>query len=211
MALTIKELYFIKSQWKKNSLTLIALCIIVSYFLINNYTNDSVMFIGAYVPGMIICMQLIQNSIELEKVNKTFEKMLTGYSLRTILLSKCAVCSLVGSVIGYIFGFITYFSKNSKSEDIITIKVLVGVFVLMTLINILMSMIMTLLFLFVNQTLIINLILTVFISAIIVIGMGIGTTNNIFIYVGACGAAIFLLSLIAAYLFRYITLDRVVY
>jgi len=41
--------------------------------------------------------------------------------------------------------------------------------------------------------------------------MGIGTTNNIFIYVGACGAAIFLLSLIAAYLFRYITLDRVVY
>jgi len=168
------------------------------------------MFIGAYVPGMIICMQLIQNSIEFEKTNKTFEKMLTGYSLREVLLSKCAACSFAGSAIGYIFGCITYLSKNHNSEEIINLNVLIGVFVMMTLINILMSMIMTLLFLFINQTLIINLILTVFISAIIVIGMGIGASKHIFLYVGACGTVILLLSAGVAYLLRFISNDKVV-
>lgn len=211
MALIIKELYFIKSQWKKNMLTLMALCFIVYYFVVNGYSNDSVMFIGAYVPGMILCMQLIQNSIEFEKVNKTFEKMLTGYSLRAVLLSKCAASSIAGSVIGYIFGVITYINQNHKSDNTITFKVLISVFILMTLINILMSMIMTILFLFINQTLIINLILTAFISAVIVIGMGIGTTNNIFLYVAACGAVILLLSAILGYLFRFISNDKVVY
>ena len=211
MALVIKELYFMKSQWKKNLLTLFALCIIVYYFVVNDYSSDSVMFIGAYVPGMIICMQLIQNSIEFEKINKTFEKMLTVYSLRAVLLSKCATCSLAGSAFGYIFGWITYFSKNNHSEETITLKVLIGVFVLMTLINILMSMIMTLLFLFINQTLIINLILTVFISAIILMGMGIGVSDNIFMYVGACGTVILLLSVAVAYLFRFISNDKVVF
>jgi len=211
MALMIKELYFMKSQWKKNLLTLSALCVIVYYFVINNYSNDSVMFIGAYVPGMIMCMQLIQNSIEFEKLNKTFEKMLTVYSLRAVLLSKCVTCSLVGSIIGYIFGCITYFSMSRYSQQIITLTVLFGVLVLMTLINILMSMIMTILFLFINQTLIINLVLTVFICGIIVIGMGIGVTNNIFLYVGVCGAVIVLLSAAIGYLFRFIPNDKVVY
>jgi len=211
MALIIKELLFMKSQWRKNLFTLFALSVIIYYFIINDYSNESVMFIGAYVPGMIICMQLIQNSIGFEKENKTFEKMLTGYSMRAILLSKCITSSLIGSVIGCGFGFLTFINMNHHSQDLITLKVLMGVLILMTLINILMSIIMTILFLLINQNFITNLILTVFISAIIVIGMGIGTTNNIFIYVGACGAAIFLLSLIAAYLFRYITLDRVVY
>ena len=81
----------------------------------------------------------------------------------------------------------------------------------MTMINIFMSMIMTLLFLFINQTLIINLILTVFISVIIVIGMGIGVSNNIFLYVGTCGAVILLLSAIIAYLYGFISIDKVVY
>ena len=211
MALVIKELYFMKSQWKKNLLTLFALCIIVYYFVVNDYSSDSVMFIGAYVPGMIICMQLIQNSIEFEKTNKTFEKMLTGYSLKAILLSKCATCSLAGSVIGYVFGCITYFSKNLQPEEMIPLKELIGVLVLMTLINMLLSMIMTLLFLFMKQAIMINLILTVFICVIIVIGMGIGVSNHISLYVGACSVVILLFSAVLAYLFRYISNDKVVY
>jgi len=211
MALIIKEIYFMKSQWKKNLLTIVALGVVVYYFIINDYSNDSVMFIGAYVPGMIICMQLIQNSIEFEKENKTFEKMLTGYSLPSVLLIKCAACSFVGSIIGYIFGYITFLNKNPYSEQIITLNVLIGVLVLMTAINILMSMIMTLLFLFIRQTLTINLILIVFISIIILIGMGIGVNNNIFSYVGPCGAGILLLSATVAYLFRFISNDKVVY
>ena len=119
MALIIKELYFMKSQWKKNLITLFVLCLVVYYFVVNDYSNDSVMFIGAYVPGIIICMQLIQNSIEFEKTNKTFEKMLTGYSLRAVLLSKYVTCSLIASVVGYIFGVITNLSMNYHSDDII--------------------------------------------------------------------------------------------
>jgi len=211
MALIIKEIYIMKSQWKRNLFTMVALCAVIYYFIINNYSNDSVMFIGAYVPGMIICMQLIQNSIEFEKENKTFEKMLTGYSLTTVLLSKCAVCSLAGSIVGYIFGGITYLNMNPYSEQIITWKVLIGVLVLMTFINIFMSMIMTLMFLFIRQSLIINLILIFFIAIIILIGMGISVNNNIFSYVGPCGAGILLLSATVAYLFRFISNDKVVY
>lgn len=211
MALVRKELYFMKSQWKKNLLTMLALCFIVSFFVINNYTNESVMFIGAYVPGIIICMQLIQNSIEFEKLNKTFEKMLTVYSLSTVLLSKCVTCSLVSSIFGYVFGCISFSVKNHDSNQTNSLEVLVGVLILMTLFNIFISMIMTLLFLFINQTLIINLILTAFISVIVVVGMGIEVSTHVFMYVSVCGAVILLLSAILAYLFKFISNDKVVY
>lgn len=211
MALVRKELYFMKSQWKKNLLTLLALCFIVSFFLINDYTSESIMFIGAYVPGIIICMQLIQNSIELEKVNKTFEKMLTVYSLSTVLLSKCVTCSVVGSVFGYILGGITFAVKNHNSEQVDTLQVLAGVLIIMTLFNVFISMIMTFLFLFINQTLIINLILTAFISVIVVVGMGIQVSTHVILYVSVCSAVILFLSAILAYLFRFISNDKVVY
>lgn len=210
MALIRKEFYFMKSQWKKNILTLLALCFIVGFFLFNHYSDESVMFIGAYVPGIIICMQLIQNSIEYEKVNKTFEKMLTGYSLPAILLSKCAACSITASVLGYVFGSVSYAGISHNPGPMNSLKVLAGVLILMTMFNLLIAMIMTLLFLFINQTLIINLILTGLIAVIVATGMGIGVSSHIALYVSICSAVLLLLCIIIAYLFRFISNDKVV-
>ncbi|HEZ7991327.1 MAG TPA: hypothetical protein RWO66_10315, partial [Ruminococcus sp.] len=93
-----KELTFLKNDIKRYLLVLVLLAVVIGYFIYKKIDITILMFLSFSLPGLLVSLQTVQNSVMQEKNNGMFEKLLTVHPLNRILLLK-AMVSFIASVI----------------------------------------------------------------------------------------------------------------
>jgi hypothetical protein len=181
MSLIIKELYFLKAQWKKILLTFAIILGIITYQFYKNSSSIMNILLSIFISGTVFALQILQNSIQYEKTNKTFEKMLTVYSVREILFYKCITCCIICDILGCIIGISSYTFQNIVSKSI-NLKIFIGALLLMIFFNFLVSLLVSIILIFINQIIIVNVVVMFLIMIIMSIAFELIEREDIFIY-----------------------------
>ncbi|MBQ3783210.1 MAG: hypothetical protein II838_07200 [Lachnospiraceae bacterium] len=199
-----KEIMFLKSDWKRFLLTLVFVAVMIGYFAYNGTETSILMFLSFSVPGFVVSLETIHNSISKEKMNGMFEKMLTLHKLSRILIVK-AVLAFIVSVIVTLFcsGFVTLFLCCNQNlvigTDVLFCQLAIAICADWTI-----SIVLVVLYLLLDQMFVINACVMGIMLFLSVICCGVVTADSILLYTISCCAIIFGIGMLIAFLLRYI-------
>lgn len=157
MPLLFKELIYLKSQRSK---VLLLLCIetaIIFYLFYNNSANPLHPIFSVFITSFIFIYQMIFSSIQSEKINKAFDRIFQLYSLREIIFNKCFFYSVIGNIIGVIYGASAIIYQRYINVYV-NYKMFILAVILAFFINFIISLIFSIIIIIINQLILLNII-----------------------------------------------------
>lgn len=151
-----KELILIKKEWKKYLLALAVLAVIIGYFIYKGTESYIILFLSFSIPGLVVSLQSVQNSVMSEKNSGMFEKLLTVSRLDKILMLKAMVAFIFSAVVtlicsGAVFVFVSNSSSASIDSHAFLCELLISLCMDWTL-----SLLLVVLYTYINQIIVIN-------------------------------------------------------
>lgn len=188
-----KELLLCKSEWKRYLLVFLLLGFIAGYFVYSGLGSTTLLFIGAILPGVMIALQTTQTSISAEKSNHTFEKLLTFRRLGDILMVKAAVSFAVSAVVTVLFcGGVGIWLMQTQADMTLS-KVCIAMMIALCA-DYLISTVLVLLYMFIDQIILINICTMGVIMALSGICLGSLNAASPWMYAGICSLGILAVS-----------------
>ena len=92
---------------------------LIGYFIYKGTESYIILFLSFSIPGLVVSLQSVQNSVMSEKNSGMFEKLLTVSRLDKILMLKAMVAFIFSAVVTLICsGAVFVFVSNSSSASI---------------------------------------------------------------------------------------------
>lgn len=200
-----KEIVFIKSQWKKYILDFLLLFCVVAYYIYKGNNLHITFFLGIVVPGIITTLQVVESSVMLEKKNGMFEKMLSVYSVRNILLPKImaafAAGVLVSSICGLGIGIVIF--KQGLAQ--VGMPVMISIYLITVCMEWTWCIVLVMLFVFINRIILINICVMGIVMMMAMLSSNVPMDNSIIAYDVICSSIILAIGFVVLHFMRYVS------
>lgn len=199
-----KELFFLKKNWKRYVFIIVMLAFVIGYFVYKETESAILMFLSFSLPGLLVSLQTVQNSIMQEKNNGMFEKLLTVYNLDRILTVKAfvsfSVSVIVTLICSGIVGLILHFGGNAVLDSSIFLcELSIALCVDWTI-----SVLLVILYMFIDQIIVINACVMAVMMLLSAICFGVVTAESMMFYtIGYC-VTIVAVGSVLAFLIKYV-------
>ena len=199
-----KELTFLKNDIKRYLLVLVLLAVVIGYFIYKKIDITILMFLSFSLPGLLVSLQTVQNSVMQEKNNGMFEKLLTVHPLNRILLLKAMVSFIASVIVTFICSGAVGIFININDTIVIDSSVFICELAIALCADWTMSVLLVILYMYLNQVIVINACVMGIMMALSAFCFGVITAESMILYTAGYCATIAAAGCVLAILTRYI-------
>ncbi len=199
-----KEILFLKNDWRKYLLILFLLVVMLGYFIYKNTNISILLFLCFSIPGFLISLQTVQNSVMQEKNNGMFEKILTVHKLRNVLLLKSFVCFVASTIVTLICSGVVALVIHLNESIHVESSVFLCELLIALCADWTVSVLLVVLYMYLNQIIVINACVMAVMMLLSAICFGVVSASSMFLYTAFYCAAIIIVGLILTFILKFI-------